>query len=94
MKYYLYFDDDVFSHIYDIEEVRLSNENLYNKIMKENFGVGTWNELTLSYNFEYKSVYEIESNYTLEQLNKILVQDVYIDVLEIAKILGKVKRII
>ena len=35
MKFYLYFDDDVFTHIFDIEEVRLSNENLYNKIMKK-----------------------------------------------------------
>ena len=94
MKFYLYFDDDVFTQIFDIEEVRLSNENLYNKIMKENFYVGSWNELVLANDFEYKSVYEIESNYTKEQLLKVLEQEFYIDVLEIAKVLGKVKRII
>ena len=70
MKFYLYFDDDVFTHIFDIEEVRLSNENLYNKIMKQNFYIGNWNELVLSNDFEYKSVYEIESNYTKEQLKQ------------------------
>ena len=94
MKFYLYFDDDVFTHIFDIEEVRLSSENLYNKIMKQNFCIGNWNELALSNDFEYKSVYEIESNYTKEQLLKVLEQEFYIDVLEIAKILGKVKKII
>ena len=94
MKFYLYFDDDVFTHIFDIEEVRLNNENLYNKIMKQNFYIGNWNELVLSNDFEYKSVYEIESNYTKEQLLKILEQDFYIDVLEIAKVLGKGKKII
>ena len=94
MKFYLYFNDGVFTHIFDIEEVRLSNENLYNKIMKQNFYIGNWNELVLSNDFEYKSVYEIESNYTKEQLLKILEQDFYIDVLEIAKVLGKVKKII
>ena len=94
MKFYLYFDNDVFTHIFDIEEVRLNNENLYNKIMKQNFYIGNWNELVLSNDFEYKSVYEIESNYTKEQLLKVLEQEFYIDVLEIAKILGKVKKII
>ena len=94
MKFYLYFDDDVFTHIFDIEEVRLRNENLYNKIMKQNFYIGNWNELVLSNDFEYKSVYEIESNYTKEQLLKVLEQEFYIDVLEIAKVLGKVKKII
>ena len=94
MKFYLYFDDDVFTHIFDIEEVRLNNENLYNKIMKQNFYIGNWNELVLSNDFEYKSVYEIESNYTKEQLLKVLEQEFYIDVLEIAKVLGKVKKII
>ena len=68
------FDDDVFTHIFDIEEVRLSNENLYNKIMKQNFCIGNWNELVLSNDFEYKSVYEIESNYTKEHLLKVLEQ--------------------
>jgi hypothetical protein len=94
MKFYLYFDDDEFTNIFDIEEVRLSNENLYNKIMKTNFYVGTWNELVLANDFEYKNVYEIESDYTKEQLLKVLDQEFYINVLEIAKILGKVKRII
>ena len=94
MKFYLYFDDDVFTHIFDIEEVRLNNENLYNKIMKQNFCIGNWNELVLSNDFAYKSVYEIESNYTKEQLLKVLEQEFYIDVLEIAKVLGKVKKII
>ena len=94
MKFYLYFDDDVFTHIFDIEEVRLSNENLYNKIMKQNFCIGNWDELVLSNDFEYKSVYEIESNYTKEQLLKVLEQEFYIDVLEISKVLGKVKKII
>ena len=94
MKFYLYFDDDVFTHIFAIEEVRLSNENLYNKIMKQNFYIGNWNELVLSNDFEYKSVYEIESNYTKEQLLKVLEQEFYRDVLGIAKVLGKVKKII
>lgn len=94
MKFYLYFDDGVFTHIFDIEEVRLSNENLYNKIMKNNFYIGSWNELVLANDFEYKNVYEIESDYTKEQLNKILDQEFYIDVLEIAKVLGKIKKII
>ena len=75
MKFYLYFNDDVFTHIFDIEEVRLSNENLYNKIMKQNFYIGNWNELVLSNDFEYKSVYEIESNYTKEQLLKMDISD-------------------
>ncbi len=62
--------------------------------MKQNFYIGNWNELVLSNDFEYKSVYEIESNYTKEQLLKVLEQEFYIDVLEIAKVLGKVKKII
>lgn len=94
MKFYLYFESSIFITVLDIEEVKKDNENLYNKIIKNNFDVGVCNEFALSNDFEYKDVYEIESSYTKEQLLKVLEQEFYIDVLEIAKVLGKVKQII
>lgn len=92
MKYYLFYEDDVLQKILDIVEVENENKDLFIKIMCENFG--TWNSWALSYNFEYQNVYEIETDLTKEQLKKVLIQDFYINTLEVAKVLGKVKKII
>ena len=92
MKYYLIYEDDMMLEILDINEVEKKNKDLFIKIMCENFG--TWNEWALSYNFEYKNVYELETDLQKEEVKKVLIQDFYIDTLEIAKALGKVKKII
>lgn len=92
MKYYLFYEDDVLQKILDIVGVENENKDLFIKIMCENFG--TWNSWALSYNFEYQNVYEIETDLTKEQLKKVLIQNFYIDTLEVAKVLGKVKKIV
>lgn len=92
MKYYLIYEDDMMIEILDINEVEKKNKDLFIKIMCETFG--TWNEWVLSYNFEYKNVYELETDLQKEEVKKVLIQDFYIDTLEIAKALGKVKKII
>ncbi len=92
MKYYLIYEDDMMLEILDINEVEKKNKDLFIKIMCETFG--TWKSWALSYDFEYQSVYEIETNLKKEELKKVLIQDFYIDTLEVAKVLGKVKKII
>lgn len=92
MKYYLFYEDDVLKKILDIVEVEKENKDLFIKIMCENFG--TWNEWALSYNFEYQNVYELETDLKKEEIKKVLIQDFYIDTLEIARVLGKIKKII
>ena len=92
MKYYLFYENDILQKILDIVEVEEENKDLFIEIMYENFG--TWNEWALSYNFEYQNVYEIETDLKKEELKKVLIQDFYIDTLEVAKALGKVKKII
>lgn len=92
MKFYLFYEDDILQEILNISEVELKDKDLYKKIMNKNFNV--WNDYVLSYKYEYQNVYEIESNYTLEQLKELLIHDYYIDTLEIAKILGKLNKII
>ena len=92
MKYYLFYEDDILEKILDIVEVEKENKDLFIKIMCENFG--TWKSWALSYDFEYQSVYEIETSLKKEELKKVLIQDFYIDTLEVAKVLGKVKKII
>lgn len=92
MKFYLFYEDDILQEILNISEVELKDKDLYKKIMNKNFNV--WNEYVFSYKYEYQNVYEIESNYTLEQLKELLLHDYYIDTLTIAKILGNVTKII
>ena len=92
MKYYLFYENDILQKILDIVEVEEENKNLFIEIMYENFG--TWNEWALNYDFEYQDVYEIETDLKKEELKKVLIQDFYIDTLEVAKVLGKVKKII
>lgn len=92
MKFYLFYEDEILQEILNIEEVKNKDEDLYKKIMNKNFDI--WNTYVFACKYEYQSVYEIESNYTKEQLLKVLKQEFYIDVLEIAKVLGKVKKII
>lgn len=92
MKFYLFYEDDILQEILNISEVELKDKDLYKKIMNKNFDV--WNDYVFSYKYEYQNVYEIESNYTLEQLKELLIHDYYINTLEIAKILGKVTKII
>ena len=92
MKFYLFYEDDILQEILNISEVELKDKDLYKKIMNKNFNV--WNDYVFSYKYEYQNIYEIESNYTLEQLKELLIHDYYIDTLEIAKILGKVTKII
>lgn len=92
MKFYLFYEDDILQEILNISEVELKDKDLYKKIMNKNFNV--WNDYVFSYKYEYQNVYEIESNYTLEQLKELLIHDYYIDTLEIAKILGKITKII
>lgn len=92
MKYYLFYEDDILQRILDIVEVEQENKDLFKKIMCETFG--TWACWALAYDFEYKNVYEIETNLKKEELKKVLIQNFYIDTLEVAKVLGKVKKII
>lgn len=92
MKFYLFYEDEILQEILNIEEVKNKDEDLYKKIMNKNFNV--WNDYVFSYKYEYQNVYEIESNYTLEQLKELLIHDYYIDTLKIANILGKVTKII
>lgn len=92
MKYYLFYEDDILEKILDIVEVEKENKDLFTKIMCENFGI--WKSWALSYNFEYKNVYELETDLQKEEVKKVLIQDFYIDTLEVAKVLGKVKKII
>lgn len=92
MKFYLFYEDEILQEILNISEVELKDKDLYKKIMNKNFNV--WNDYVFSYKYEYQNVYEIESNYTLEQLKELLIHDYYIDTLEIAKILGKLNKII
>ena len=92
MKFYLFYEDGILQEILNISEVELKDKDLYKKIMNKNFNV--WNNYVFSYKYEYQNVYEIESNYTLEQLKELLIHDYYIDTLEIAKILGKLNKII
>lgn len=92
MKFYLFYEDEILQGILNIEEVKNKDKDLYKKIMNKNFNV--WNDYVFSYKYEYKNVYEIESNYTLEQLKELLIHDYYIDTLKIANILGKVTKII
>jgi len=92
MKFYLFYEDDILKEILNIEEVKNKDEDLYKKIMNKNFNV--WNEYVFSYKYEYQHIYEIESNYTLEQLKELLIHDYYIDTFKIANILGKIKVII
>lgn len=92
MKFYLFYEDDILQEILNISEVELKDKDLYKKIMNKNFNV--WNDYVFSYKYEYQNVYEIESNYTLEQLKELLIHDYYIDTLEITKILGKITKII
>ena len=92
MKFYLFYEDEILQEILNIEEVKNKDEELFKEIMYKNFGV--WKHLSLFANYEYKNVYEIESNYTLEQLKELLIHDYYINTLEIAKILGKLNKII
>lgn len=92
MKFYLFYEDDILQEILNISEVELKDKDLYKKIMNKNFNI--WNDYVFSYKYEYQNVYEIESNYTLEQLKELLIHDYYIDTLEIAKILGKITKII
>lgn len=92
MKYYLFYENDILQRILDIVEVENENKDLFIKIMCKNFG--TWNSWALSYDFEYQNVYEIETDLKKEQLKKVLIQDFYINTLEVAKVLGKVKKII
>ena len=92
MKFYLFYEDDILQEILNISEVELKDKDLYKKIMNKNFNV--WNDYVFSYKYEYQNVYEIESNYTLEQLKELLIHDYCIDTLEIAKILGKITKII
>lgn len=92
MKFYLFYEDGILQEILNISEVELKDKDLYKKIMNKNFNV--WNDYVFSYKYEYQNVYEIESNYTLEQLKELLIHDYYIDTLEIAKILGKLNKII
>ena len=92
MKFYLFYEDDILQEILNISEIELKDKDLYKKIMNKNFNV--WNDYVFSYKYEYQNVYEIESNYTLDQLKELLIHDYYIDTLEIAKILGKLNKII
>lgn len=92
MKFYLFYEDGTLQDILNIEEVKNKDEELYKEIMYKNFGV--WKTLSLFANYEYKNIYEIESNYTLEQLKELLIHDYYIDTYKIAEILGKVTKII
>ena len=92
MKFYLFYEDDILQEILNISEIELKDKDLYKKIMNKNFNV--WNDYVFSYKYEYQNVYEIESNYTLEQLKELLIHDYYIDTLKIANILGKVTKII
>lgn len=92
MKFYLFYEDNILQEILNISEVELKDKDLYKKIMNKNFNV--WNDYVFSYKYEYQNVYEIESNYTLEQLKELLIHDYYIDTLEIAKILGRITKII
>ena len=92
MKIYLFYEDNILQEILNISEVELKNKDLYKKIMNKNFNI--WNEYVFSYKYEYQNVYEIESNYTLEQLKELLLHDYYVDTLAIAKILGNVTKII
>lgn len=92
MKFYLFYEDDILQEILNISGVELKDKDLYKKIMNKNFNV--WNEYVFSYKYEYQNVYEIESNYTLEQLKELLLHDYYVDTFAIAKILGNVTKII
>ncbi len=92
MKIYLFYEDNILQEILNISEVELKDKDLYKKIMNKNFNI--WNEYVFSYKYEYQNVYEIESNYTLEQLKELLLHDYYVDTLAIAKILGNVTKII
>lgn len=92
MKFYLFYENDILQEILNISEVELKNKDLYKKIMNKNFNI--WNEYVFSYKYEYQNVYEIECNYTLEQLKELLIHDYYIDTLKIAEILGKIEKII
>lgn len=92
MKFYLFYEDGILQEILNISEVELKDKDLYKKIMNKNFNV--WNDYVFSYKYEYQNVYEIESDYTLEQLKELLIHDYYINTLEIAKILGKINKII
>lgn len=92
MKFYLFYEDGILQEILNISEIELKDKDLYKKIMNKNFNI--WNHYVFSYKYEYQNVYEIESNYTLEQLKELLIHDYYIDTLEIAKILGKLTKIL
>lgn len=91
MKFYLFYEDEILQEILNIEEVKNKDEDLYKKIMNKNFDI--WNTYVFVCKYEYQNVYEIESNYKLEQLKELLIHDYYIDTLEIAKVLGKVTKI-
>lgn len=92
MKFYLFYEDGVLQEILNIGEVELKDKDLYKKIMNKNFNI--WNDYVFAYKYEYQNVYEIESDYTLEQLKELLIHDYYIDTLGVARILGKLTRII
>lgn len=91
MKFYLFYEDGILQEILNIEEVKNKDEDLYKKIMNKNFDI--WNTYVFACKYEYQNVYEIESNYKLEQLKELLIHDYYIDTLKIANILGKVTKI-
>lgn len=91
MKFYLFYEDEILQEILNIEEVKNKDEDLYKKIMNKNFDI--WSAYVFACKYEYQNVYEIESNYKLEQLKELLIHDYYIDTLKIAKVLGKVTKI-
>ena len=62
------------------------------ELLKVNCNIG-YEELKVACKYEYQNVYEIESNYKLEQLKELLIHDYYIDTLKIANVLGKVTKI-
>jgi hypothetical protein len=91
-NYYLVFEDDVFEKLCLLKDLP---DVIQKIIMYQAYEVDDslyhWSE-TITY--QYTSFYELNTSYKFDQVKAVLVHEFYVDVLELAKCLGKIEKVI
>ena len=93
MKLYIEFNDTYFVKIHTFDELKEAHLWYYNAVYDKHFGtkkVDGWGEFQRP---DFISIYEIETKYEKERLEKIINELRNYDIVSVLKVLGKVEKI-
>jgi len=96
MKYFVFEEDGLYEEIMELPTFQSKYPLAYEKYMADNFGsdFNTGKLYALTAEHQYNEFYELDTQYTIEQVKSVVEYDFLYCKMELLKVLGKLTKII